>query len=130
MRTRLTISQLRPEHYDDLRELFALAEFGSKPEQYNPDLTLVALVRDKAVGFIAAWDCGQPYVFIDNFFVHPEYRTKGVGYTLGYAMLAVLKQRGVTWYVAPVTTVNFHSIATRSGMTTIGGALMMQGRIG
>ena len=124
-----TISQLRPEHYDDVRALFALADFGTEPEQYNPNLTLVALVQDTAVGFIAAWDCGQPYAFIDHFFIHPDHRSGRVGLALGYGMLALLKKRGVTWFVTPITTELMFKIAKASKMTTIGGALMMQGRI-
>jgi len=91
-----TISQLRPEHYDDLRELFRLCDCGTDPADYDPDWTLVALVGDRAVGFIAAWVCGQPYVFLDNFLVHPKYRRTGVAVVLGEAMVAVLQQKNLT----------------------------------
>ena len=90
------ISQLRSEHYDDLRELFRLCGCGTDPADYDPDWTLVAVVDGHAVGFIAAWVCGQPYVFLDNFLVHPHYRGTGVAVVLGKAMLAVFQQKNLT----------------------------------
>ena len=87
------ISQLRPEHYDDLRDLFRIYECSADPSTYDPDWTLVALVDNKAVGFIAAWVCGQPYVFVDTFLVRPEHRGTGVAVRLGETMLAVLEKR-------------------------------------
>ena len=90
------ISQLRSEHYDDLRELFRLYDCGTDPADYDPDWTLVAVVDDWAVGFLAAWVTKQPYVYLDNFLVHPQYRGTGIAVTLGKAMLAVLKQKKVT----------------------------------
>ena len=124
-----SISQLRPEHYDDLRELFKIYECSADPSTYDPDWTLVVLVDNKAVGFLAAWVCGQPYVFLDNFLVHPDHRGTGVAVRLGEAMLAVLEKRHASTgrtIRAIVTMPSLVEPAKKYGFRTVSAAVAME----
>lgn len=90
------IQYLQLEHYAGLQALHRACDKEYAVNWvWNPHNTLVALADGKVIGMITAWIDDQPYCFVDNLLVHPEYRGGAVGPYLAIAMGEMLRDRGV-----------------------------------
>ena len=89
------LTQLRPDHQDDLAFLFKVCGSEFDPTQpFNPDTSLIAIHEGQIVGFITAWIDDQPYAWVDVFLVHPDFRRGVVGFHLASAMRAIILEKG------------------------------------
>ena len=91
-----TLSQPRADMEEDLDFLFKLCGLQCSAASFNYDNSLVAFHKGQLVGFVTSWWDHQPGAFIDLILVHPDYRSRGIGYYLATAMQAVLVNKGVT----------------------------------
>lgn len=86
----------RPDMENDLDFFFQLCGLDCKAASFNYDMSIVALHKGQLVGFVTSWWDNQPGAFIDLLQVHPDFRSRGIGYYLSVAMQAVLINKGVT----------------------------------
>lgn len=87
------------------------------PDHLKYDISVVALDKDKVVGFI--W-CGlmanKRIGYIDLFTVDLEYAGRGVGRALGTQLIRVAKQKGVECIFATIARDQFHDKSLSSSM--------------
>ena len=122
------LTELRPDHLQDLWFLFKLCDQEHDDgAMYNPETSLVAFHNGQMVGFVTAWIDSQPYAFIDNLLVHPDFRHKGIGFWLCVAMKDILFKRGVRLIRAIVTDgdVVFRGLV-KYGFQKVKGAVVME----
>lgn len=122
------LTGLRPDHLEDLWFLFKLCnQEHDDGIMYNPDTSLIAFHHGQMVGFITAWVDDQPYAFIDNLLVHPDFRHKGIGFWLCTAMRDILFKRGVRAIraIVPEDSVTHRGLA-KFGFEKIEGVVVME----
>ena len=92
MEDSILILEAKKLHYEELREIFLIVrqntfhwvepedlKLSDFDESTKDELILMALIKNKVVGFISIW---VPDKFIHNLFVLKEYQGKGVGTSL------------------------------------------------
>ncbi len=89
------IKSLDVKHLPSLKRLFASVDKEwNEGWKYNPELTLVYEHNGEVVGFLTAWECGQPYAWIDNLVTALDCNRGRVALTLLTTMTELLKRRG------------------------------------
>jgi len=87
------ITGLDVKHLPSLKRLFlAVDKKWEEGWKYNPELTLVYEEDGEVLGFLTAWECGQPYAWMDNLTVTPG--RPRVAHELIMTMTELLKRRG------------------------------------
>jgi len=121
------LSQPRPDMAKDLDFFFKVSGWNYDPEQpFNPDLSLVAFYQGQIVGFITAWVDNQPYAFVDNFVIHPDFQRKGIGYHLAVAIREIVLRRGARAIRIACTNPELTAILERVGFTQRRDAVLME----
>jgi ribosomal protein S18 acetylase RimI-like enzyme len=121
-----SFTQFEPHHQKDLNFLFQIcAQEWDMDAMYNPETTLLAWHKGQLVGFLTAWYDDQPYAFMDNLIVHPDFRNKGIGFWLVITMKDILFAKGVRAIRAIVSDEYLDGLC-RYGFKEVKGAITVE----
>ena len=119
------LTQLRPDHTDDLVFFFRVCDWPFDPEQpFNPNNTILALHKGQIVGFVTAWIDNQPYAYVDVLIVHPDFRGQGIGYYLAHAIREIVLRRGANAIRFNVTNPELVATLERCSCTRVDATVM------
>mgnify|MGYP001592757592 CR=1 FL=1 len=126
-----TLTQYRPDMLDDLTFLFKVCGWEFDPAQ-PPDSnnSIVALYKGQLVGFVTYWLDSQPYAFVDSLLVHPDFRSKGIGYYLAHAVKEIVLKHGASAIRFVVTNPELAATLDRVGCTRREDAVVMEWKNG
>jgi ribosomal protein S18 acetylase RimI-like enzyme len=110
--TRIIVRKMREDDLPTVSELAMLANPHATKEKYrehiavelkdNPDLSFVATVEGKVVGYAQAEVCDNNEALLEDIAVAEEYQKKGIGKQLLSKEAMVLKQNGARIMLAEV----------------------------
>lgn len=109
---RIIVREMREDDLPTVSELAMLANPHATKEKYrehiaaelkdNPDLSFVAAVEGKVVGYAQAEVCDNNEALLEDIAVAEEYQKKGIGKQLLRKEAMVLKQKGARIMLAEV----------------------------
>lgn len=120
------LTQPRVDMEEDLDFFFQLCGLDCTAASFNYDMSIVALHKGQLVGFVTSWHDDQPGAFIDLLLVHPDFRSKGIGYYLCMAMQACLVQKGVTRIYVAIDNLDLIPAFERHGFKERKGFFLME----
>ena len=120
------IAHLETRHLPALKRFFEdVDKDWNQGFTFNPRLTLVYEKDGEILAFITAWDCGQPYAWIDNFLVREDIDPR-IPLHLGQTMLELLKFCGVSTVRGVISNPKLEAALLKLGWTVKGTYTIME----